>query len=278
MKVHDLLKAGEWRIIADIDDSKTTHGENHKKMSYEGIADYLLKYCGDAVDNLLLRPIVRSQETGAGEDVVIFADPRKGLRQSANTTNHYTVIFDHVLPPEFPRRSKSLICGNYGNPHAWDYGEPFALFPHDGVKIGVCPDEDMFETEVRIFGNTFTVPQVNDILSTLEISDDSFDEIVEHLSIFASLDKKDIAKKNIEIPSFKHAISRFKTLPGMSKDAIRDEIIKAYSNASLKATTTKLLNPLGKNELWVGGPCILIPMERYLKDVLPYLKQKGVSQ
>ena len=42
-----------------------------------------------------------------------YIDPKKGVRRSANTTNHYTLIMDNSSKwTKYPKRSQSIICSS----------------------------------------------------------------------------------------------------------------------------------------------------------------------
>lgn len=101
-----------------------------------------------------------------------------GHRKSANTSNHFTVIFDETMPAKgFPARSKSLICTSDQN-KADNYGSLYRVFPYDGVKIGVCPDQDMFDTKLTFHdGETMRINRMNYEFQDMNIPETSFDDL-----------------------------------------------------------------------------------------------------
>lgn len=77
-----------------------------------------------------------------------YVNPAKSSepRVSRNTKNYYTIIIDNSpLWKQYPKRSESLICMS-GN-----LQRMFYMFPYDGVKIGVCPESDIWKSWNNIF-------------------------------------------------------------------------------------------------------------------------------
>jgi len=78
-----------------------------------------------------------------------YVSPSKFKRESAHTSNYYTLIIDNSDKwSEFPERSKSIVCST-SEERASEYGGigsniPLRVFPEIGGKIGVCPQQDIF--------------------------------------------------------------------------------------------------------------------------------------
>lgn len=71
----------------------------------------------------------------------LYVEPSKHTRISRNTYNYYTLIMDNSpLWKEYPKRSKSIICGTTG------VSSQYTVFPFDGSKIGVCPSFDLWDS------------------------------------------------------------------------------------------------------------------------------------
>jgi hypothetical protein len=171
-----------------------------------------------------------------------------GGRRSANTSNHYTVILDHALSPlGFPKRSASIIAANWENRHrAEHYGTMYAILPFDGVKIGICPGDDMFETEIRIAGRNQFISDWNNEFDYLDVRDTSFTTLISDLKELKEDDSQPAWLKRID------------------EDAI-EEIIKSAYAKPFKLTTTKeaSYNDGGRHEVWIGGKCIAIDLGLY---------------
>ena len=209
----------------------------------EKIWDLLNTHCQDALGKL---PIVRGMnrfEKGYG---VVHGEA--GHRESANTTNHYTVILDEVLPENFPKRSKSIICSNWENrSHSKNYGFLYAIVPFDGVSIGICPEGDMFATEIKLSddANARPIQRWNSFYDDNDIRADSFPELLKDFKAFLSRrDFLDLNPKNIE-----------------------EKIRTAYTEP-FKCTTTaddSYYNDGTRHELWIGGKCVAIDLFLYRK-------------
>lgn len=206
--------------------------------------ELLNKHCKDALKEIN-RPIVRGMtniDSGFG---IIHGEA--GGRRSRNTTNHYTVILDAVLPKAFPKRSKSIICANwYGLNHADNYGTLYAIIPFDGVKIGVCPYMDMWDTEITLGGETGSIPGWNYWLKKVGVTENmSFEEMVKKL-------------EEDDNPEYAWLTK--------IRDNVRDELAEAYSEPFRLATTadSDVYNDEGDaREVWIGGKCVAINMKIY---------------
>jgi len=218
----------------------------------QGAWELLNKHCKDALKDLET-PIVRGMKGFDGGFGVLHGEV--GGRKSRNTTNYYTVILDAVLPKEFPKRSGSIICANWANrSHAAAYGgRLFAIIPFDGVKIGVCPDSDMWDTRIEVNGYNESIEDWNYNLRNSVANDKlSFEEMMERL-------EKLRAKES--------GISDW--LADLDPGTIKQEFIKAYTKPFKLATTdeSKVYNDKKRREVWIGGKCVVINMNVY-KDMM----------
>jgi len=223
-------------ILSEIKQYKTDLAE-------EEVWKLLNKHCKDAIGQL---PIVRGMnpfENGYG-----LIHGAAGKRQSANTSNHYTVILDAVLPKEFPKRSASIIAANWKNrKYAAGYGEPYAIVPYDGVTIGVCPGRDIFETEISLSNHprsmARTINRWNNFYNDNDITDKSFPKLISDFK--ALLGRRDILD--------------------LDPKTIKETIAKAYAEQFKLATTATsgIYNDGKEHELWIGGKCIAVDMMLY---------------
>lgn len=221
-------------------------------------------HCKDAL-KLGSSPIVRGSHNTFGVEMPARVQGDKGKRKSRNTTNYYTVILDKVLGDlGFPLRSKSIICGTYSNKsYAGNYGDLYAVLPYDGVRIGVCPGKDIFDTWITIGGDDSSIDRWNDVFDDADISAKSFTSIVNGIE----KQLKSIAAGKDELDSWvKQYLIQFK--PG----TVEQQISTAYSpkKAGFKLATTKdkkLLTETAPHELWIGGPCIMLPLKEYKKKM-----------
>lgn len=114
----------------------------------------LNEHCSESV-SMIYKPLWRGMSNHTQPVVVV--DPSSGERKSQNTTNQYTMLMDHCPGYDgWPKRSKSFICSTDAvNASVYSssrqgVGGTYALFPFDGVKIAVCPLDDMWDTHVNI--------------------------------------------------------------------------------------------------------------------------------
>lgn len=231
----------------------------HKTEISDSEAIKLIKtQCRDAFQNAPTRPIIRGMHDGKTSFII---HGENSERKSANTSNYYTVIFDHVLSKSgYPKRSKSIICGNWKNlAYAGGFGSLYAILPYDGVKIGVCPEYDMWRTVIKTgltgVGNDveYDVNEFNDILENARVPQTSFIDIVNHIE---ELLNKGADKLNY---SENRLISFF------NKGEVKEQLEKAYSeDMGFSLHTTETVYSLEKRrELWISGKCIAVPLTFY---------------
>lgn len=208
-------------------------------------------------------------------------DPTKTTRESTNTTNYYTEIFDHHPEmTEYPKRSRSFIsttnfdyARDYANRSAgspWRTGFdalPNVLIPFDSVKIGGVGNWDMHEHYLTIFGRDATIDRWNSFYRLYLKIEPKWKAFVDFQKQLDSGDNK--------------AIRRFKDCFGESAKPSKflEEIYRAYSpeNLGFSLYTTKTLPKVKTDEeLWVGGPCVLIKYEMW-RDMRAALKSKGLK-
>lgn len=228
------------------------------RLTEEQAIAFILGHCRDAL-RTIDTPIVRGMEQDEGVDFLKFVG-QDGGRESRSTTNHYTTILDDVLPEGYPERSKSIICINYdGIRYAENYGDVFAIIPQDGVKIGVCPDQDIWATEIELGRKSLTLEKWNDVYDELGLSDQYYLDFIHGLEsaveTVREMDDED---------------SPLYTL--VDVEDLDEMIREAYTEQFQLATTAKAFeyNDGAEHELWIGGPCIAVRMDEWdeFKDLL----------
>lgn len=96
------------------------------------------------------------------ESPIVYIDPNKAERVSANTSNEHNILVSHVLPSwqKFPKRSRSLICsGDYRSAGSYSRIGAHIVMPLGNPLIAVCPYLD--------FWDSFDIspPDFNDLFS-----------------------------------------------------------------------------------------------------------------
>jgi len=199
--------------------------------------------CKDALKSINT-PIVRGMTKMKNGFGIIHGEA--GGRKSANTTNHYTVILDEALP-DYPKRSASIICANWENrDYTYGYGKMHVIIPFDGVKIGICPERDMFYSEVKLGDRVQRIHRWNDFYENNDIRDDSFAHLVEDFQTL--LERRDLW--GIED----------------HKDHLAEYLKQEYSvpfDLATTATAQKYNQADQEHELWIGGKCIAIERDLF---------------
>jgi hypothetical protein len=129
----------------------------------------------------------------------VYGDSSLTERKSANTQNYYTQIMDNILPEwkQFPKRSRSFICGN--TPRICNgYGHIYSVLPIGDPLIGVCPFDDLWSSFRNInmsdFGDWFfnlsemvgadlqdsENPDVSTIMNIISRLDNNWSELIKN--------------------------------------------------------------------------------------------------
>lgn len=100
--------------------------------------------------------------------------PSEFERRSANTKNIYTLIIDNSPRwKDFPKRKNSIICTTSINT-ANDYGYTYVVIPYDGAKIGVCPNNDIWNSFYKSLGAFINMDQFVFGLHEAGVDDSNF--------------------------------------------------------------------------------------------------------
>lgn len=106
-----------------------------------------------------------------------LTDPKLKERKSQNTKNYYTLLFDN-LPSwkDYPKRSRRLICTT-NTAMARSYGQLYIVLPFNGAKFGVCPNSDMWDTQIES-RNKKDLCLFNDDLKNSNINESNYNEML----------------------------------------------------------------------------------------------------
>jgi hypothetical protein len=133
-------------ITEDIDDPEEK--KKHTTIAKRGeILKFIQTNCSDAWDALALTNRHIYKGFRRRTDDAYITDASQMLRSSQNTGNFYTE-FTSIYSQnwkQLPPRNRSLICTN-NRSIAYGYGKVYYIFPENGTKIGICPDEDFWDS------------------------------------------------------------------------------------------------------------------------------------
>lgn len=234
------------------------------KSNPEDGIELMKKHASDAMWMLeTKRPIYRGIGRKITDDISI-ADPSKSERVSSNTMNYYTIILDnHPEMKDFPKRSKSFIASTNimrAAGYASDeYNQLYVLIPFNGVKIGIVPEEDIWDVTVNFLGQKIGIEEMNTSFDTLDVLSRSIDDI----ETFAEKIKNDTRRYVLFAHEFKSSKITDYKLWNARQDLMK-VIWDAYSPKHTRLTvetTATMDRTLPNNEVWIGGKCLCI---RYL--------------
>ena len=72
-----------------------------------------------------------------------------GIRRSANTSNHYTILTSQILDSwkDYPKRNRCLVCTTRLNVARGYSTAAYQIYPNKSIdKIGVCSKSDMWDS------------------------------------------------------------------------------------------------------------------------------------
>ena len=236
----------------------------------------------------------------------IFLHHNKYTRRSANTFNHYTLLFSELLSSwkNIPPRNKALICTtdiNYATEYSSNYDNIFAVIPYDNVTIGETNKADIWnlfdsvQSKYNFVDTTFDLNKFNVKLNVL-VSDDK-SELINFIDMnlydFLTKNKKHFINKksilffemilkfslNISFNN-KQEIDTFLENYDNNLEEFKDKLIKHkmkdvfnffLSPKALGVTTTSYSSlPKKDQEIWVAGPAVLISHSK-LNDVKNFI-------
>lgn len=198
------------------------------------------------------QPLYRGDNNAKlGDTGFALVDTAATKRQSQNTSNYYTVIFDnHPEYKDFPKRSRSFICSTkYDDAKGFGYNSTNIVIPFDGVRIGAVNEDDMWMTDVRFLGRLFSVSDLNDYWRDLGLS--------------PSMASFKAFGKSLKNPNSESSRCFKDTFGSEKYDAVKDNffdtVMSMYSPKMTGHTVHTTANFYGiEGEVWVGGKVMMI--------------------
>lgn len=228
-----------------------------KDADAQEIAALIREHCSNAIPSFVDRKMFyrgwsRSIKSGV-------YTPESGTRQSQNTTNHYTRLYDtNPANTAFPKRSKSFICTTSMSTalhytHEKNDGTLSVVIPFDDTVVAMCPTRDIWYGEPedinKLSINKINLRKLNDILTDVvgwEPVD--FDEFVK---------KVDALDDNSE------AINRhFKAGPTLAE--IKTALKRAYTYKLNGYELGYAKDFMGEDnrEVWFSGKCVMFDYDQ----------------
>lgn len=203
--------------------------------------DMILSYCSDAASRWLKgNKIFRATNTKGP-----FLDLKPtGSRKSANTLNYYTLfINNHPMWEDYPERE--VICSGGSGERAFAHFANYVyyVFPFDRSKIGICPENDIWDSFEESLGEygIRDLDSMNDILDTLYISGDSYKELR------MELENTPLSEILLGWSSTRSVFDWLEEILNPKKNGFEVQPISKYN-----------INPAADVEVWTDSECILV--------------------
>ena len=223
--------------------------------------------------------------------------PGSGERKSQNTTNFYTQMYDtNPANNGWPKRSRSFICTTEIDT-AQNYitdldtgidGTLTYVFPFNGTKIGVVPEDDIWEVGVEIDDYSISVTRLNSMINNISIrlskavptTFKEFETFLNHIDPVKLHDAIKLAiteYTRITKGSLDHMLSEN---PNLIKDFCQDwKKVYSYEDAGFRLydSVSDVFNGANSSdtEVWFDGKCVIITKED-MTHVLQHLKARNV--
>ena len=229
---------------------------NHRHpIDREQAVVLLTTACRDALRYMDI-PIVRGF---SGDAPLYRLEGSQGERQSRSDEHYDTIVMDEFLPQEgYPKRRESIICGNWLNlQYAGEYGATYAIFPYDGVTIGVTYGHDFLETRMAMGHfrqrTALSIVEWNQLFKSLGLRDESYAAFREDIQRLRGTGGDIDAMFPV----------------GREIDAVLRDTYGA-SNMRLQIVTPATLATIQdrQREMWFSVPCVAVRI-----DQLPEIKE-----
>jgi hypothetical protein len=209
--------------------------------------------CRDALRHIDI-PIIRGF---SGDAPLYRLEGTQGERQSRSNEHYHTIIMDQFLPLEgYPKRSESIVCGNWLNlQYAGDYGATYAIFPFDGVPIGVTYGHDLLDTPIAMDHYrpvmSRTIMGWNELFKSMGLRDSSY--------AFLLADVERLRRTGGEIDTvFPVGVDVDEVLRKMyGSSRMRLQIVTPATIATIQDR---------QREMWFSGPCVAVRIDQ-LEDL-----------
>lgn len=276
---------------------------NASPEEIESLIREIYPKCSDALDAFANHgQVIYRGESQDGD--VLLLDYSKGTRRAQNTFDYYRILMDEYLKSkDFPLRGKSMICSG-DQEYADSYGNTFAIFPFNGVKIADVGEVDIFDLTCE---KMFELPEGDYKSSPNKISEliAAILRVKDKNSVPLNLTISKLAKQldsagphqmlnvlnareiitsidSVEQMKEKFGIYNGKSFIDYLLNVVYPDLCKHFT---LKPTSAFFKsNGSSKNEFWFSGPCFafntltLDKWESHIRTVVEKIKKESTSR
>jgi hypothetical protein len=211
----------------------------------------------------------------------MYVNPLRTTRQSANTSNHYTLMIDNNPKwKKFPKRSKSIIATG-SRTTARGYGGMtgiYNVFPMGDPLIGICPWDDFWESfkkSLEWFGDG-QIETMNDFNAAIgklgeaflvDVSDDSFESFTHSLNeiglIIQNTPPDEIERIKYKIMNQGNVgVNRMITYLQKSEKGLLEMFMNLFTpqrnGFQLKRLSQLSASDFAGSEVWLSAPSVLV--------------------
>jgi hypothetical protein len=263
--VQDREQKGIQVKLCELHESKIKQYDSTEVNDSDELLELLNEHCSQAVESHLSadggqiwRGIRRQISSG-------IYNPGSGERQSENTSNFYTKLFDsNPANSNFPKRSKSFICStNYYTARSYGRdGATFAVFPFNNSKIGCVNSNDIWDikADVPSLGlHQIGLTRLNHYLDGILSEPADFNELISLIKDNQEKFVRGFANRaNVRFP-------KDENFEYVSAQLIKD-LKKIYTYENIGMTLKDIDNfKCEDSEVWFSDKCIMIEKDQWEK-------------
>lgn len=234
-------------------------------------------HCSDA-----LNAYVNQLKTGSRQDPVLMykgmtgmsnpviaTNPGKILRKSQNTANIYTEYLSEYSQAwkQLPPRNRCIVCSS-SSYYAAGYGTLYVVFPENGSKIGVCPEQD--------FWNSFRKSNIDDMGDFAQMLQAALERAGVTLDFALKEPIKNFTSRNYYNDELQ-PLNAFRGFSGVEPNTKLGDALeyKLDPNANgFRIMTTGQFNQMPSDrETWTSGKCVLVRSSYFQDEIMPLLKK-----
>lgn len=233
-----------------------------KPLTREDVTDLLRKECSDSLEAYKNGyTIFRALDNN---NPFLITSP-KGDRISAfSEGNYYTLwINNSELWNKFPKRSIICASGKRASNHGAD--SVFHVFPFNGAKIGVCPEDDIWDSFKELRNMKIDANTLNKILNNLVGKHLDWREFKEKSK---TLYPDQIDDMNLSVFDKRFLINWDSTEDNLY-DYLTDLLDPKHNDFNLKSTRNYDITWNDDKEVWTDEKCVLLDKrQRKTKEIL----------
>ena len=257
------MKANEFITEAVVKPYKFKEYDAETQRDIKRIMNLLNTNCTESL-SLLRTPLWRGIDNHSSS--VIHIKPQTGLRKSETTSNHYTeLLVNSPYYKGWPKRDRSAICSTSKFTSSGFGPAVYAVFPFNGVKIAVCPYDDIWHVTIDTprLNNSRYFELINGYLKKNFKLPESYNSMVQY----------------VKTPEFKALLTKYNVANRISDPLLPEQFLPYLHECMSPDSLDMALMSISEfadqraagyyrnNECWFSGDAIAIGLPLYYEFI-----------